>query len=65
MGATFEAIPYKTMPGYYVRATWSNGRPQNIDDNSTDRPAFDTEADAQAWISENSTAWLKRFPMPS
>jgi len=60
MDVTFEIMAYKAMAGCYIRATWANGRSANIEDNSTAGPAFNTEAEAQAWIDNESSEWLRR-----
>jgi hypothetical protein len=60
MTVSFEIVRYKAMDGYYIRASWPNGQSQNIEDNSTDGPAFSTEAEAQAWIDNESAVWLQR-----
>jgi hypothetical protein len=43
----------KDRPGWYVLLVWPNGREQHITN-------FDTEAEAQAWIDNNSAAWLSK-----
>jgi hypothetical protein len=43
--------PLKDFSGWYVLLTWPDGLEQQIDD-------FLTEAEAQAWIDDESAAWL-------
>jgi predicted transcriptional regulator len=57
----FEVLPYKSMEGYYIRATWPDGRVQNIDDNTKAEPAFKTEAEAEVWIEDKSAGWLQNL----
>ena len=60
MSPVFEVVPYKAMAGFYVRATWPNGRIVNIDDNNSASPAFASEEAAAAWIEGQAEGWLRR-----
>jgi hypothetical protein len=60
MPVTFEIMKYTGMNGRYIRASWASGW-QNIGGNRPGRPAFTSEAKAQAWIDNNSAEWLRPF----
>ena len=47
----FTPKPLKDGSGWYVLASWPNGREEQID-------GFVTEAEAQTWIRDESAAWL-------
>lgn len=48
---TMTPRPLKDFSGWYVLLAWPDGLEQQIDD-------FLTEAEAQAWIDDESAAWL-------
>ena len=56
----FENMKYTRLEGRYIRASWPSGW-QNIGGNRPGRPAFTSEAKAQAWIDNHSTEWLRQF----
>jgi hypothetical protein len=56
----FEIMKYTGMDGRYIRASWPTGW-QNIGGNRPGRPAFTSEAKAQAWIDNSSAEWLRQF----
>jgi hypothetical protein len=57
---TFAIMKYTGMNGRYIRASWPSGW-QNIGGNRPGRPAFTSEAKAQAWIDNQSAEWLRQF----
>ncbi len=57
-GINFEIVPYKAVPGFYIRATWPNGRTMHVEDLASDGPAFRTRAEAQAWIANPPPGWF-------
>jgi hypothetical protein len=56
----FEIMKYTGMEGRYIRASWPTGW-QNIGGNRPGRPAFTSEAKAQAWIDNQAAEWLRQF----
>jgi hypothetical protein len=48
---TMQPRPLKDFSAWYVLLVWPDGREQQIDD-------FASEAAAQAWIDNDSAAWL-------
>jgi hypothetical protein len=56
----FEIMKYTGMEGRYIRASWPSGW-QNIGGNRPGRPAFTSEAKAQAWIDNHAAEWLRQF----
>jgi len=47
---TYEPVQLKDGSGYFVRATWSDGFEQQIND-------FADAAEARAWITANESHW--------
>jgi hypothetical protein len=60
MAATFKAIRYEKMYGWFVRVTWSNGISMDILDKRKKGPSFVTEGEALNWIETQSQDWLVR-----
>jgi len=50
----FEPVQMKAEPGWYVRITLPHGEQIHINE-------FITECEAQSWIDDKSTAWLKKY----
>ena len=49
--AHFKPCPLKHGDGWYVLASWDSGRTAEVN-------GFATEAEAEAWIKNDSAAWL-------
>ena len=60
MAATFKAVRYEKMFGWFVRVTWSNGINMDIIDKPKKGPSFVTEGEALNWIETQSQDWLVR-----
>jgi hypothetical protein len=48
---TMTPCPLKDASGWYILLTWPDGREEQMDD-------FTSEEEAQAWIDDESAAWL-------
>lgn len=51
---TYQSLPFKAAPGYFVRVTWPDGRTMDIDN-------FVSEAEADKWITEKSAEWFRLY----
>jgi hypothetical protein len=60
IAATFKAVRYEKMFGWFVRVTWSNGISMDILDKRKKGPSFVTEGEALIWIETQSEDWLVR-----
>jgi hypothetical protein len=58
MAATFKAVRYEKMFGWFVPVTRSNGI--SIIDKRKKGPSFVTEGEALNWIETQSQDWLVR-----
>jgi hypothetical protein len=51
----FAVNPAKVGAGYEVVVTWPGYKPQK-------HLSFDTEAEAQSWITKDAPAWIAKHP---
>lgn len=51
----FEIKPLKDHSGFYVLVTWPEGQAEHVN-------GFQSEAEADAWITNDTATWLARHP---